>query len=181
MGSYEPRDRALSLPEYRALYLALPADRRPYLVGFCGLGARDSELHGIEAHDLDPQHGTVRLRGAKTKGSDRWLHPPRQRVRPAARQSRRGRAGPTVVRALAEQAACPSRGVQAGRHCPREPKRLAPDLCHLAGGSGRPGGRRGVPARAQQQHDGAARLQQGRHRCEARRHGQAAAAHPGGL
>ncbi|MFM2418368.1 MAG: hypothetical protein RL385_3091 [Pseudomonadota bacterium] len=76
IGNYKPRDRALALSEYHALYVALPADRREYLQAFCGLGTRDSELYRITPTDLEPHAGRVRIPGTKTEASERWLQPP---------------------------------------------------------------------------------------------------------
>jgi len=75
-GNYKPRERALSVSEYHALYCALPADRREYLQAFCGLGARDSGLYRITPVDIEPHAGRVRIPGTKTDASDRWLQPP---------------------------------------------------------------------------------------------------------
>jgi integrase len=76
IGNYKPRDRALSLGDYHALYVALAPERREYLQAFCGLGTRDSELYRITPVDLEPYAGRVRIPGTKTEASERWLQPP---------------------------------------------------------------------------------------------------------
>jgi integrase len=76
IGNYKPRDRALSISEYHALYIALPPERREYLQAFCGLGTRDSELYRITPADIEPHAGRVRIPGTKTEAAERWLHPP---------------------------------------------------------------------------------------------------------
>lgn len=43
-GVYEPRDRWLTLEEYRALLAALPEGRRKYVVLYCNTGVRLTEL-----------------------------------------------------------------------------------------------------------------------------------------
>ncbi|MFM2416619.1 MAG: hypothetical protein RL385_1342, partial [Pseudomonadota bacterium] len=78
IGNYKPRERALTLAEYHAVYAALKPERREYLQAFCGLGTRDSELYRITAGDVDPTTGTVRIPGTKTDGAERWLQPPAQ-------------------------------------------------------------------------------------------------------
>lgn len=45
MGVYSPRDRWLTLEEYRALLAALPPSRRKYVVAYCNTGVRLSELY----------------------------------------------------------------------------------------------------------------------------------------
>ena len=62
-GAYQPRDRALSVKEYQALWMALSSRRRDYLDAFVGLGVRDSELYRITAEDV--MGGRVHIRGRK--------------------------------------------------------------------------------------------------------------------
>ena len=76
IGNYKPRDRALSLNEYHALYVALTPERREYLQAFCGLGTRDSELYRITPVDIEPHVNRVRIPGTKTEAAERWLQPP---------------------------------------------------------------------------------------------------------
>jgi len=76
IGNYKPRDRALAINDYHALYVALRPERREYLQEFCGLGARDSELYRITPVDIEPEFGRVRIPGTKTEASERWLQPP---------------------------------------------------------------------------------------------------------
>jgi hypothetical protein len=52
IGNYKPRDRALSLNEYHALYLVLPPEHRECLQAFCGLGTRDSELYAYAVRSV---------------------------------------------------------------------------------------------------------------------------------
>lgn len=42
---YQPRDRWLTLDEYRALLAALPPSRRKYVIAYCNTGVRLSELY----------------------------------------------------------------------------------------------------------------------------------------
>ncbi|MDH5673703.1 MAG: site-specific integrase [Myxococcales bacterium] len=74
-GTYTPRERALSHPEYLALYSALPPLRRPYLRAFCGLGVRDSELYRILPEHVDSDAKVVLVPGTKTEGAHRVLPP----------------------------------------------------------------------------------------------------------
>ncbi|HEX5657149.1 MAG TPA: site-specific integrase [Polyangiales bacterium] len=76
IGNYKPRDRALSINDYHALYVALAPERREYLQAFCGLGARDSELYRITPVDVEAEKGRVRIPGTKTEAAERWLPPP---------------------------------------------------------------------------------------------------------
>lgn len=77
---YIPRERWLTHGEYRSLLAALePADgrqrrdRRAYVVAWCHLGLRASELYGLRWSDVDWDQRIVRVRGTKTKGADRVL------------------------------------------------------------------------------------------------------------
>jgi integrase len=97
-GAYVPRDRALSLDEYRALLDELAAkregveDRRDYLVAYVGLGASMSELYRIEASDI--RSDTVRIPGTKRETRDRWV-PLRPEVRAVLKRRAKERdAGP---------------------------------------------------------------------------------------
>jgi integrase len=76
IGNYKPRDRALSLNDYHALFVALAPERREYLQAFCGLGTRDSELYRITPVDIEPHAERVRIPGTKTEAAERWLQPP---------------------------------------------------------------------------------------------------------
>jgi integrase len=93
-GAYVPRDRALSLDEYRALLDELAAkregveDRRDYLVAYVGLGASMSELYRIEASDI--RSDTVRIPGTKRETRDRWV-PLRPEVRAVLKRRAKGR------------------------------------------------------------------------------------------
>jgi len=78
IGNYKPRDRALSLPEYQALFVALSPERREFLQAFCGLGVRDSELYRLTPADLDDGAQRVRVPGTKTDAAERWLQPPKE-------------------------------------------------------------------------------------------------------
>lgn len=70
-GAYVPRKRWLPVPEYRRLLAALPAPRRDYLVAFCGLGVRDSELYAITREDV--LKADVHVRGTKTRRANRHI------------------------------------------------------------------------------------------------------------
>lgn len=47
-NAYQPRDRWLTVHEYRQLMLALPIDRRPWLTIYCHTGMRLGELYQCE-------------------------------------------------------------------------------------------------------------------------------------
>jgi integrase len=72
-GAYVPRERALPHDEYDLLSGALKPGRRDYLLGFCRLGVRDSELYRIIKSDL--ANGQVHIRGTKGRldRADRWI------------------------------------------------------------------------------------------------------------
>jgi integrase len=94
---YEPRDRWLTRDEYAALLAALaprplPArnqrvpsarrqrpereDRRDYVIAWCHLGLRMSELFDIEPGDFNAKAKPLpllRVRGTKTEGADRMV------------------------------------------------------------------------------------------------------------
>jgi integrase len=74
IGSYTPRDRALTREEYARLRAALPEKRRIYLDAFLSIATRDSELYRIRVCDLHlVPPGTIRLPGKKTLASDTYL------------------------------------------------------------------------------------------------------------
>ncbi len=70
---YKPKDRWLSVPEYRALLGQVPALRRDHVIAYCHTGARFSELYTITAEGVDLARGLVRLQGTKTDGAYRWV------------------------------------------------------------------------------------------------------------
>jgi integrase len=78
---YTPRSRWLTPEEYRALLGAMdPAtdkrrehDRRDYVVAWCHLGLRKSELFSIQPSDYSPTRRELRVRGTKTEGADRLV------------------------------------------------------------------------------------------------------------
>jgi integrase len=72
-GAYTPRTRWLSPLEYRRLLLRVPMHRRDHVIAYCHLGVSYSELYRIEAHDLDYEGRTVRVRGTKTRHRDRTI------------------------------------------------------------------------------------------------------------
>jgi len=74
IGTYHPRERALSLEEYRKLRSKLQPRRREYLDLYVGLGVRYSELTRITAADvvLDAP-ARVHVRGTKTEGANRTV------------------------------------------------------------------------------------------------------------
>jgi integrase len=74
-GQYVPRERALSIGEFKRLHAQLPAERRDYLWTFVGLGVRDSELYRICPEHLDAKRGAVTIPGTKTDSSHRMLQP----------------------------------------------------------------------------------------------------------
>jgi integrase len=93
LGSvYKPRDRWLTRTEYEKLLVALaprnPArdqritgprkraareDRRDYVIAYCNLGLRKSELFDVLPGDYDHQRRELRVRGTKTDGADRLV------------------------------------------------------------------------------------------------------------
>jgi len=70
-GSYTPRERALSHAEYKRLWLALSRELRDFLVVYCNLGVRESELYQLTGADLEAD--MVHVRGKKTSRADRWI------------------------------------------------------------------------------------------------------------
>jgi len=64
---YEPRERALSEREARALVAALPPDRAAHVAFFLGTAARDAEARRARRVDVDVAAGRVLLRGTKTR------------------------------------------------------------------------------------------------------------------
>lgn len=70
---YTPRERWLSKEECARLQLALPPRRQPYLILWCHLGLRRSELYSLRAEDVDLERRQVRVRGTKTAGADRVI------------------------------------------------------------------------------------------------------------
>lgn len=94
LGSpYEPRDRWLTREEYAALLDALAPsppperdqrikgerkraerqDRRDYVIAWCNLGLRKSELFDVRPGDYNHERRELRVRGTKTDGSDRLV------------------------------------------------------------------------------------------------------------
>jgi integrase len=77
---YEPRERWLTLDEYRALlaklgkrYRETDEDRTDYVVAWCNLGVRKSELFDIQPRDYDVTRQELRVRGTKTELADRMV------------------------------------------------------------------------------------------------------------
>ena len=73
LHTYTPCERFLSHAEYDAIHQGLPPERRDYLIAYCGLGVRESELYRITPEDLDAERHAVHVRGTKTKRADRWI------------------------------------------------------------------------------------------------------------
>jgi integrase len=76
---YTPRDRWLTRAEYTALLAALAPtrrhqeDRRDYVIAWCNLGLRKSELFSIEPGDFSSERKELRVRGTKTESADRLV------------------------------------------------------------------------------------------------------------
>jgi len=68
---YKPRERWLTVAEYRKLIAALPVERRPHVALCCFLGVRWEELMALSPEDVDGD--LVRVRGTKTEGADRLV------------------------------------------------------------------------------------------------------------
>jgi integrase len=81
LGSfYEPRQRWLTRDEYQRLLVALgnryresDEDRRDYVIAWCNLGLRKSELFDVRPGDYDASRRELRVRGTKTKNADRLV------------------------------------------------------------------------------------------------------------
>lgn len=104
-AEYVPRKRFLTPAQFQAVMDALPAKRRFALVLWCYLGPRDSELVGLRREDVNTTEWTIRVRGTKTKGSNRFvpIHPA---VRPwitAALEASKGEDGETPPGPLVEK------------------------------------------------------------------------------
>lgn len=85
---YTPRDRFLTLAQFRAVMDQLPAKRRLWFMAACFLGARDSELAKLRWEDVDLRARVAHVRGTKTKGADR-LVPIHSALMPELRAARR--------------------------------------------------------------------------------------------
>lgn len=76
---YVPRDRWLTVDEYRALLDAVARHRRPYVTLWTYTGMRRGELYRLAPGDVDLVRGVVRVRGRKGRrdAADRTvpLHP----------------------------------------------------------------------------------------------------------
>lgn len=78
---YTPRDRWLTREEYAKLLAAMDPkddgrrdiDRRDYVIAWCNLGLRKSELFSIRPEDYDHARRELRVRGTKTEGADRLV------------------------------------------------------------------------------------------------------------
>lgn len=70
-SEYRPRERYLTFEQFVALLAALPEPRRMWLRMAVFLGARDSELESVAWEDVRLDKRLVRLRGTKTRRSDR--------------------------------------------------------------------------------------------------------------
>jgi integrase len=70
-GSYVPRDRALTRPEYVALRGALPAQWQQHLDALVGLGLRESELFRIVGAGVSRDGARVEIPGTKTPAAER--------------------------------------------------------------------------------------------------------------
>jgi integrase len=78
---YTPRNRWLTQDEYAKLLAAMDPksdgrreiDRRDYVVAWCHLGLRKSELFSIRPGDYDHARRELRVRGTKTEGADRLI------------------------------------------------------------------------------------------------------------
>ena len=69
----DPRERALTQPEYAKLNLAIRQDRRIWLRIFLRTGCRYGELHRITAADIDHEHIRVRLHAYKGRKNRKQL------------------------------------------------------------------------------------------------------------
>lgn len=115
---YEPRDRWLTREEYAQLLEALAPqkagkkgglrhhteDRRDYVIAWCNLGLRKSELFDIQPGDYDAKRRELRVRGTKTEGADRLVPVNEAAAEVLARRCKRDKPFPeweTVTRDLA--------------------------------------------------------------------------------
>lgn len=85
---YEPRDRWLTMDEYRRLYAALPAHRRDYLTAWVYTGLDEGVLYRLAPEHVDLARGQLWAPDEKTEARARWipLHPEALEV--MARRSR---------------------------------------------------------------------------------------------
>lgn len=72
-GAHTPRDRWLTVPEFRKLLVALYPGRRDHLIAYVYLGVRYSELYRICPEHLDHAERRVFVDGTKTKKAKRWI------------------------------------------------------------------------------------------------------------
>jgi integrase len=70
---YHPRRRYLSVVEFELLLMALPAERRRWLVLAVYTGARFSEVERLEWSHVNLDAGQLLLPGTKTVRSVRWI------------------------------------------------------------------------------------------------------------
>jgi integrase len=78
---YTPRARWLTPEEYQALLRQLDPgadkrrehDRRDYVIAWCHLGLRKSELFDVQPQDYDAARRELRVRGTKTETADRLV------------------------------------------------------------------------------------------------------------
>jgi integrase len=78
--AYTPRARWLTRSEYTALLSDLDTprhrrteDRRDYLIAWCNLGVRKSELFDVEPEDYNDARRELRVRGTKNEEADRLV------------------------------------------------------------------------------------------------------------
>jgi integrase len=74
-GAHVPRERWLTVDEYRRLLGALDCEeqRHEHIIAYVNTGCRRQELGRIEARDVDLAAGMLHIRGTKTKGADRFI------------------------------------------------------------------------------------------------------------
>lgn len=87
---YTPRDRWLTVNEYRRLRMAAYPPRREHLAAYVYLGVRYSELYRIRSEHLDLAGRRVFVDGTKTKASKRWVPIARELVPVLERRADRG-------------------------------------------------------------------------------------------
>jgi len=131
---YTPRARWLTREEYQALLVELGRadgrrrnDRRDYVIAWCNLGLRKSELFSIEPGDYDAVRQRLRVRGTKTDDADRLVPVNADAAEVLRRRCQRGVPFPpwsvgTCTRDLA--AACRRAGIE-----PATPNDLRRTFC----------------------------------------------------
>ncbi len=116
-GTYTPRDRWLPLDEYGKLCGKLSVGRREYVMTYCGLGVRESEMYRLHATGIDEKRRVIHVRGKKTNRSDRFVPIPPELMPIFRRRAKAGFLFPRWGNARRDlRAACKAAGIAPVSH-----------------------------------------------------------------